>query len=119
MSQKEKAEKPSGRTLRSCVCLNTSLHQLSAVNGVKAVAPGRWGLCITPAPSITIFPSIASQRLICVARPPRGLCLIIHVIHAPVAPPPDTPSMWHTQHASRLVLCTGGAGEGRRGVDYR
>lgn len=70
-----------------------SLHQLSTVNSMKVAPPGRRGRRVTPAPSIAIFPSLSSQRLICLPRPPRSLRLIIPAIGVPAAAPPDTPSV--------------------------
>lgn len=83
MSEKAEAkDQQSAAALR--VFEHVSLHQLSAVNSVKVGAPGRRGeLGAAPVPSITIFLSISSQRLIRVAVLLLLLFrLIIHVIRA-------------------------------------
>lgn len=54
---------------------HVSLHQPATVNGVKVVAPRRCGLG-TPVPSIAIFSSLSSQRLICGAPPPPILLVV-------------------------------------------
>lgn len=109
----------SGRSLWSRICLSTITSSALCCKWRESGSAGTLGeFPVTPVPSITIPPSLSSQRLICVARPTRRLRLIIHVIHAH-----SHSSTWHAVSVTQRALLQAAAlrGQGlkrRRGVDY-